>query len=76
MARLIMLYEGLVKISPRMSQKQLRFGDNVGVCNFIKFTKKYHQQVEEECTNIGRLTVCATSPPLLQMLAEYCRMTM
>ena len=48
----------------------------MGVCKFMKFAKKYHQQVEEECANIGRLTVCAASPPLLQMLAEYCRKTM
>ena len=30
-----------VKISPRMSQKQLRFGDDVGKREFIKFAKKY-----------------------------------
>ena len=59
-----------------MSQKWLRFGDDVGVHNFMKFAKKYHLQQEEECANIGRLTVCATSPPLLQMLAEYCRKIM
>ena len=65
-----------VKISPHMSQKRLRFGDDVGVCDFMKFAKRYHQQQEEECTNIGRLTVHAASPPLVQMLAEYCRKTM
>ena len=64
-----------VKISPCMSQKQLRFGDDVGVCNFMKFAKKYHRQVKAECANISRLTVCATSPPLMQTLAEYCRKT-
>ena len=64
-----------VKISPCVSQKQLRFGDDVGAHNFMKFTKKYHQQQEEECANIGRLTVRAMSPPLVQMLAEYCRKT-
>ena len=51
-----------VKISPHMSQKWLRFGDDVGACDFMKFAKKYHQQVEEECANIGRLTVHAASP--------------
>ena len=56
-----------------MSQKQLRFGNDVGKCEFIKFAKKYHKQVGEESASIGRLTVCAASPPLLQMLAEYCR---
>ena len=65
----------IVKISPCMSQKRLRFGDNVHVCAFMKFAKKYHQQQEEECANIGRLTVRAASPPLVQMLAEYCRKT-
>ena len=64
----------VVKISPCMSQKWLRFGDDVGAHNFMKFAKKYHQQ-QEECTNIGRLTVYAASPPLVQMLAEYCRKT-
>ena len=52
-----------VKISPRMSQKRLRFGDDVGKREFIKFTKKYHQQLEEECTSVGRITVHAMSPP-------------
>ena len=46
-----------------MSQKRLRFGDNVGVCDFIKFTKKYHQQQEEECASVGRIIVRAMSPP-------------
>ena len=64
-----------VKISPHMSQKWLRFGNNVGAHDFMKFTKKYHQQIKEESANIGRITVCAMSPPLLQMLAEYCRKT-
>ena len=54
-----------VKISPCMSQKQLRFGDNVGACNFIKFAKKYHQQQEEECASVGRIIVRAMSPPRL-----------
>ena len=52
-----------VKISPCMSQKRLRFGDDVGKREFIKFAKKYHQQLEEECTSIGRITVRAMSPP-------------
>ena len=59
-----------VKISPRMSQKWLRFGDEVGAHNFMKFTKKYHQQQEEECASVGRITVCAVSPPLVQTLVE------
>ena len=46
-----------------MSQKRLRFGDDVGVCNFMKFTKKYHQQQEEECASVGRITVCAVLIP-------------
>ena len=55
-----------VKISPRVSQKQLRFGDDVGKHEFIKFAKKYHQQLEEEeCASVGRITVCAMSPPRL-----------
>ena len=54
-----------VKISPRMSQKQLRFGDDVSKHVFIKFAKKYHQQLEEECASIGRITVRAMSPPRL-----------
>ena len=32
----------IVKISPRVSQKRLRFGDDVGKREFIKFAKKYH----------------------------------
>ena len=39
-----------------MSQKRLRFGDDVGKREFIKFAKKYHQQLEEECTSVGRVT--------------------
>ena len=54
-----------VKISPRMSQKRLRFGNDVGKHEFIKFAKKYHQQLEEECTSVGRITVRAMSPPRL-----------
>ena len=54
-----------VKISPCVSQKRLRFGDDVGKREFIKFTKKYHQQLEEECTSVGRVTVRAMSPPRL-----------
>src|ERR1700727_1011225 len=54
-----------VKISPRVSQKRLRFGDNVGKREFIKFAKKYHQQLEEECASVGRVTVRAMSPPRL-----------
>ena len=59
-----------------MSQKRLRFGNDVGARDFMKFAKKYHQQIEEESANIGRLTVRATSPPLLQTLVEYCRKIM
>ena len=54
-----------VKISPRVSQKRLRFGDDVGKREFIKFAKKYHQQLEEECASVGRITVRAMSPPQL-----------
>ena len=56
---------GGVKISPRVSQKRLRFGDNVGKREFIKFAKKYHQQLEEECASVGRITARAMSPPRL-----------
>ena len=45
-----------------MSQKRLRFDDDVGACDFVKFAKKYHQQQEEECTSVGRIIVCAMSP--------------
>ena len=55
----------IVKISPRMSQKRLRFGNNVGACNFMKFAKEYHQQQEEECASVGRMIVHAMSPPRL-----------
>ena len=48
-----------------MSQKQLRFGNDVDKHEFIKFAKKYHQQLEEECASVGRVTVCAMSPPQL-----------
>ena len=48
-----------------MSQKRLRFGNDVGVRNFMKFTKKYHQQQEEECASVGRIIVRAMSPPRL-----------
>ena len=54
-----------VKISPCVSQKRLRFGDNVDKREFIKFAKKYHQQLEEECASVGRVTVRAMSPPWL-----------
>ena len=54
-----------VKTSPCMSQKWLRFGDDVGARNFVKFAKKYHQQQEEECASVGRITVRAMSPPRL-----------
>ena len=54
-----------VKISPCVSQKWLRFGDDVGKHEFIKFAKKYHQQLEEECASVGRVTVRAMSPPWL-----------
>ena len=48
-----------------MSQKRLRFGNDVGAHNFMKFTKKYHQQQEEECASVGRIIVRAMSPPRL-----------
>ena len=55
-----------VKISPCVSQKRLRFGDDVDKREFIKFAKKYHQQLEEEeCASVGRVTVRAMSPPRL-----------
>ena len=54
-----------VKISPRVIQKQLRFGNDVGKREFIKFVKKYHQQLEEECASVGKITVHAMSPPQL-----------
>ena len=47
-----------------MSQKWLRFGDDVGKREFIKFAKKYHQQLEEECASVGRITVRAMSVAL------------
>ena len=64
---------GSVKTSPCIGQKQIRFNDKTCTREFMKFAKKYHQQIEEESTAIGRLEVCAMSPPLLQTLAEYCR---
>ena len=57
--------EGNFKISPHVSQKRLRFGNDVGKCEFIKFAKKYNQQLEEECASVGRITVRAMSPPRL-----------
>ena len=48
-----------------MSQKRLRFGDNVGKHEFIQFARKYHQRLEEECASVGRVTVRAMSPPRL-----------
>ena len=58
-------YKTIVKVSPHVSQKQLRFGNDVGKHKFIKFAKKYHQQLEEECASVGRITVRAMSPPWL-----------
>ena len=58
-------YIHIVKISPHVSQKRLRFGDDVGKHKFIKFAKKYHLQLEEECASVGRVTVRAMSPPRL-----------
>ena len=46
-----------------MNQKRLRFGDDVGKREFIKFAKKYHQQLEEE--ECARIVVRAMSPPRL-----------
>ena len=49
-----------------MSQKRLRFGDDVDKHKFIKFAKKYHQQLEaEECASVGRIVIRAMSPPRL-----------
>ena len=49
-----------------MSQKRLRFGDDVGKREFFKFAKKYHQQLEEEeSASVGRIVVRAMSPPRL-----------
>ena len=49
-----------------MSQKRLRFGNDVGKHEFIKFAKKYHQQLEEEeCASVDRIVVRAMSPPRL-----------
>ena len=49
-----------------MSQKWLRFGNDVGAHDFMKFAKKYHQQLkEEECASVGRVIVRAMSPPRL-----------
>ena len=48
-----------------MSQKRLRFGNDVSKRKFIKFAKKYHQQLEEECASVGRITVRAMSPSRL-----------
>ena len=44
-----------------MSQKWLRFDNETGMCEFMKFAKKYHQQVKEESATIGRI-VHAMSP--------------
>ena len=54
-----------VKVSPHVSQKRLRFDDDVGAREFIQLTKKYHQQQEEECASVGRIIVHAMSPPRL-----------
>ena len=48
-----------------MSQKQLRFDEDVGVCEFVKLAKKYCQQQEEECASVGRIIIRAMSPPRL-----------
>ena len=48
-----------------MSQKWLRFDEDVGVREFIKLAKKYRQQQEEECASVGRIIICAMSPPRL-----------
>ena len=53
-----------VKVSPCVDQKWLRFDNKTGAHEFMKFTKKYHQQVEEEQAIIGQI-VCAMSPPKL-----------
>ena len=50
-----------VKISPHVGQKWLRFNNKTGAREFMKFTKKYHQQIAEESATIGRI-VCAMSP--------------
>ena len=48
-----------------MSQKQLRFDEDVGAHEFVKLAKKYRQQQEEECASVGRIVICAMSPPRL-----------
>ena len=58
------IYTFNVKISPRVGQKRLRFNNKTGAREFMKFTKKYHQQIEAEQANIGRI-VRAMSPPKL-----------
>ena len=66
LAKIEPIWHQHVKISPHVSQKRLRFGDDVGKRKFIKFAKKYHQQLEEEeYASVGRITVCAMSPPQL-----------
>ena len=37
-----------VKISPCVGQKQLRFGDDVGARDFVRFARQYHQQLEDK----------------------------
>ena len=63
-----------VKVSPHVSQKWLRFDEDTNVCKFSKCAKQYDlQQRAKASAIIGKAMVCAVSPPLLQMLAGYCR---
>ena len=62
---LCVLHIASVKISPHVSQKQLRFDEDVGVRKFVKLAKKYHQQHKEECASVGRIIIRAMSPPRL-----------
>ena len=49
-----------------MPQKRLRFGDDVGAREFIKYAKQYHQQLQDEgCASVGKTVVRAMSPPCL-----------
>ena len=48
----------------KISQKRLRFDNKTGTREFMKFAKKYHQQIEAEQASIGKI-VHAMSPPKL-----------
>ena len=66
-----------VKDCPHMSQKWLRFNEDMNVCKFTKCARQYNlQQRAKASAIIGKAIVHAASPPLLQMLVGYCRMVM